>query len=120
MRARCILVIEMPDDAHATQALTAYTTITRNYNDLALSQYAHVGRALMLYEMGQQPEGLSELKAMEPRLRGYAEVCTALLHTVLLMCRRYHAAVLARKLGRAATYPFLPPVMLLPRRYGCI
>ena len=72
----------MPDDACAMQALTAYTTITRNYNDLALSQYAHVGRALMLYELGQQPEGLSELKTMEARLRGYAEVRTAPLQTL--------------------------------------
>ena len=62
----------------ALQALSAYTTITRNYSDLALSQYAHVGRALMLYELGQWPESISELKSVEFRLRGYAEVspCT--------------------------------------------
>ena len=62
----------------ALQALSAYTTIIRNYSDLALSQYAHVGRALMLYELGQWPESISELKSVEFRLRGYAEVrpCT--------------------------------------------
>ena len=58
----------------SAQALAAYSTITRQYADLALSQPAHVGKALMLYELGQRPEGISELKTVEARLRGYAEV----------------------------------------------
>ena len=59
------------------QALEAYQTIVRDYSDLALSQKAHVGLALVLYQQGQHAEALAELKSVEFRLRGNPEVCCA-------------------------------------------
>ena len=83
------------------QALEAYQTIVSDFSDLALSQRAHVGRALMLFQLGQRAEALSELKSVEVRLRGNPEVrsssccLTGTPDRVLCCAMQLHAALAA-------------------------
>lgn len=60
------------------QALDAYTTITRKYPGLAITNYARIGRALLLYQIGNTSESILELEDLEASLRGFAEVHAAL------------------------------------------
>ena len=64
--------------AHAIQALENYTEITRKYPDLAITQYARIQRALMLWQVGQQSEAVLQLEGEEEDLRGNSEVHAAL------------------------------------------
>ena len=57
------------------QALQRYTTITREYSDLALAERARVKRALMLYETGSVGQALLELEDEEVALRGNLQAC---------------------------------------------
>ncbi|KAK9810634.1 hypothetical protein WJX73_006012 [Symbiochloris irregularis] len=59
-------------------ALKTYSFITKQYGDLALANYAQVGRALMLYQQGDTVRSILELDELELTLRGYAEVHAAL------------------------------------------
>lgn len=56
------------------QALQKYTTIAKEYSDLALAERARIKRALMLYETGSVEQALLELEDEEVALRGNAEV----------------------------------------------
>jgi len=56
------------------QALQKYTTIVKEYSDLALAERARIKRALMLYETGSAGQALLELEDEEVALRGNAEV----------------------------------------------
>ncbi len=56
------------------QALQKYTTIVKEYSDLALAERARIKRALMLYETGSADQALLELEDEEVALRGNAEV----------------------------------------------
>ena len=58
----------------AVQALDQYSAAARQYSDLALANYASVGRALLLYQTGQKMLGILEMEGLEYSLRGYAEV----------------------------------------------
>lgn len=60
------------------QALASYTTIVRQYPDLAITNYAKIGRALLLYQTGSKSQAILELEDLEVSLRGYAEVHAAL------------------------------------------
>ena len=60
------------------QALDDYTSIAQRFPGLAISNYARVGRALMLYQTGNASEAILELQDLEASLRGYAEVHAAL------------------------------------------
>ena len=62
----------------AIQALENYTLITHKYPDLAITQYARIQRALLLYELGQHSEAVLELEGEEEDLRGNSEVHAAL------------------------------------------
>ena len=59
------------------QALADYTSITRGYPGLALTERARVKRALLLYETGQVQQAIVELDDEEMVLRGNAEVWCA-------------------------------------------
>eukprot|EP00803_Ostreobium_quekettii_P000900 evm.model.scf_53EXC.10 EVM.evm.TU.scf_53EXC.10 scf_53EXC:150904-153050(+) len=60
------------------QALESYTKVIDDYSDLALSEYARVRRALMLYQLGRVSDAILALDDEEVSLRGYAEVHAAL------------------------------------------
>ena len=60
------------------QALETYTLITRKYPDLAITNYARINRALLLYQTGSKSQAILELEDLEASLRGYAEVHAAL------------------------------------------
>ncbi len=60
------------------QALDMYTQGVRQYPDLALSEYARLGRALLLYQQGYASQALLELEDSEVAMKGYAEVHAAL------------------------------------------
>lgn len=59
-------------------ALAAYTQGVRQYPDLALSEYARLGRAMLLYQLGDTSQALLELEDCEVSMKGYAEVHAAL------------------------------------------
>lgn len=61
-----------------SQALQNYTTITQDYGDLALAEYARIGRALCLYQVGRVSDALLLLEDVEVVLRGAAQVHAAL------------------------------------------
>lgn len=45
--------------------------ITQNNGDLALAEYARVGRAVNLYEVGDRAEAILEMEDMSLILKGY-------------------------------------------------
>lgn len=45
--------------------------ITQNNGDLALAEYARVGRAVNLYEVGDRAEAILEMEDMSLSLKGY-------------------------------------------------
>mmetsp|Transcript_15901 Transcript_15901/g.49980 ORF Transcript_15901/g.49980 Transcript_15901/m.49980 type:complete len:144 (-) Transcript_15901:122-553(-) len=63
---------------HYADALDAYTEIVKRYPDLAITEYARLGRALLLFEVGERGEGLLELQDERVVLQGYPEVHAAL------------------------------------------
>ena len=73
------------DNSHLLQALQKYTTIVKEYSDLALAERARIKRALMLYETGAVEQALLELEDEEVALRGNAEVHLF----ILALCRCY-------------------------------
>lgn len=64
------------DDFEA--AFRYYSLITQTSGDLALADYARVGRALTLYEVGDRDEAIAEMEDMTLSLKGYPEVHAAL------------------------------------------
>lgn len=59
-------------------ALASFTAVVRGYKDLALSEYARVGRALVLYEIGDRDESIAEMEDVSVALKGYPEIHAAL------------------------------------------
>lgn len=45
--------------------------------DLALSEYARVGRALALYEIGDRAEAIAEMEDVSISLKGYPGTASA-------------------------------------------
>ena len=66
--------------------MDCYTTVDRKYGDLALANYARIGRALLLYQKGQKLNGILELEGLASSLRGYAEV--EILHGMQRDCHQ--------------------------------
>lgn len=60
------------------QALSCYAKIVSSYPDLAISEYARLRKALMLYQVGKISDAILVLDDEEVALRGYAEVHAAL------------------------------------------
>lgn len=44
--------------------------VVREYKDFALSEYARVGRALALYEVGDKNEAIAEMEDVSISLKG--------------------------------------------------
>ncbi|KAJ4819090.1 TPR repeat protein [Rhynchospora pubera] len=60
------------------QALLFFTQLIRDYKDFALTEYARVGRALVLYEIGDRDEAIAEMEDVSISLKGYPEIHAAL------------------------------------------
>lgn len=69
---------ELQAQGDFTQALRFFTQVVESYKDLALSDYARVGRALVLYEVGNRDESIAEMEDVSISLKGYPEVHAAL------------------------------------------
>lgn len=74
------------DTGDFNQALQLYDNIVRQYSDLALSEYARMGRALLLYQVGRVSDALIELEDASVVMHGSAEVHAAL--AAVLYCER--------------------------------
>ncbi|KAE9610228.1 putative tetratricopeptide-like helical domain-containing protein [Lupinus albus] len=59
-------------------ALQYFSQVIASYKDLAFSEYARVGRALALYEVGDREEAIAEMEDVSISLKGYPEVHAAL------------------------------------------
>ena len=68
----------MHTDSLALQALDTYTQVVRQYPELAITNYARINRALLLYQTGSKSQAILELEDLEASLRGFAEVHAAL------------------------------------------
>ncbi|KAK8710080.1 hypothetical protein V6N13_145421 [Hibiscus sabdariffa] len=60
------------------KALQFFTSVVENYKEFAFSDYARVGRALALYEVGDREEAIAEMEDVSISLKGYPEVHAAL------------------------------------------
>ncbi|KAH0434503.1 hypothetical protein IEQ34_026807 [Dendrobium chrysotoxum] len=61
-----------------SRALDYFTEIINDYKDLALTEYARVGRALLLYEIGDREQAITEMEDASISLKGYPEIHAAL------------------------------------------
>ncbi|KAF5833359.1 hypothetical protein DUNSADRAFT_10400 [Dunaliella salina] len=66
------------DKGRFQEALNAYTYITGRYGDLALAEYAKIGRSLCLYQVGRASDAILLLEDEEVTFRGSAQVHAAL------------------------------------------
>ncbi|XP_076938250.1 uncharacterized protein LOC143606335 [Bidens hawaiensis] len=82
------------------QALQYFTQVVREYKDFALSEYARVGRALALYEVGDKDEAVAEMEDVSISLKGSPEVHAAL---AAALYSYKHASVLAENQFAIAT-----------------
>ncbi|TVU51076.1 hypothetical protein EJB05_02482, partial [Eragrostis curvula] len=82
------------------EALASFTGVVREYADLALSEYARVGRALVLYEIGDRDESIAEMEDVSIALKGYPEIHAAL---AAALYADKHAALLAENQFAIAT-----------------
>ncbi|KAF6167184.1 hypothetical protein GIB67_029822 [Kingdonia uniflora] len=60
------------------QALNYFTQVVNDYKEFAFSDYARVGRAISLYEVGDREEAIAEMEDVSISLKGYPEVHAAL------------------------------------------
>ncbi|KAG9457162.1 hypothetical protein H6P81_001670 [Aristolochia fimbriata] len=69
---------ELQAQGDFVHALDYFTQVVKDYKDFALSEYARVGRALALYEVGNREEAITEMEDVSISLKGYPEVHAAL------------------------------------------
>lgn len=69
---------ELQAEGDFNGALGYFTQVIRNYKDFAFSDYARVGRALALYELGDRDQAIVEMEDVSVSLKGYPEVHAAL------------------------------------------
>ncbi|KAJ4715345.1 Tetratricopeptide-like helical [Melia azedarach] len=81
-------------------ALDYFTLVVENYKDFAFSEYARVGRALALYEVGDREEAIAEMEDVSVSLKGYPEVHAALAAALYV---DKHAPLLAENQFAIAT-----------------
>ncbi|CAK8578994.1 unnamed protein product [Lathyrus sativus] len=81
-------------------ALQYFSQVIESYKDLAFSEYARVGRALALYEVGDREEAIAEMEDVSISLKGYPEVHAAL---AAALYSDKHAALLAENQFTIAT-----------------
>ncbi|RWR78611.1 hypothetical protein CKAN_00715100 [Cinnamomum micranthum f. kanehirae] len=82
------------------QALDYFTQVVKDYKDFAFSDYARVGRALALYEVGDREEAITEMEDVSISLKGYPEVHAALAAALYV---DKHAPLLAENQFTIAT-----------------
>ncbi|MBA0614434.1 hypothetical protein Godav_014733 [Gossypium davidsonii] len=82
------------------KALHFFTLVVENYKDFAFSDYARVGRALALYEVGDKEEAFAEMEDVSISLKGYPEVHAAL---AAVLYADKHAPLLAENQFAIAT-----------------
>ncbi|XP_030512250.2 uncharacterized protein LOC115726494 [Rhodamnia argentea] len=82
------------------KALFYFTQVIEGYKDFALSEYARVGRALALYEVGDREEAIAEMEDVAISLKGYPEVHAALAAALYV---DKHALLLAENQFTIAT-----------------
>ncbi|KDO51674.1 hypothetical protein CISIN_1g027087mg [Citrus sinensis] len=82
------------------KALQYFTLVVENYKDFAFSEYARVGRALALYEVGDREEAIAEMEDVSISLKGYPEVHAALAAALYV---DKHALLLAENQFTIAT-----------------
>ncbi|XP_065021119.1 uncharacterized protein LOC135646008 [Musa acuminata AAA Group] len=83
-----------------SQALDYFTLVIRDYKDFAFADYARVGRALVLYEIGDRDEAIAEMEDVSISLKGYPEIHAALAAALYV---DKHAALLAENQFAIAT-----------------
>ncbi|KAL4183749.1 hypothetical protein AMTRI_Chr11g156630 [Amborella trichopoda] len=91
---------ELQAQGNFQQALNYFTQVVQEYSDFALSDYARVGRALALYEVGDRDEAIAEMEDVSISLKGYPEVHAALAAALYV---DKHAALLAENQFTIAT-----------------
>ncbi|KAJ4953633.1 hypothetical protein NE237_030465 [Protea cynaroides] len=69
---------ELQAQGDFNHALEYFSQVVKEYKDFAFSDYARVGRALALYEIGDREEAIAELEDVSVSLKGYPEVHAAL------------------------------------------
>ncbi|XP_018685907.2 uncharacterized protein LOC103994722 isoform X1 [Musa acuminata AAA Group] len=74
--------------------------VIRDYKDFAFADYARVGRALVLYEIGDRDEAIAEMEDVSISLKGYPEIHAALAAALYV---DKHAALLAENQFAIAT-----------------
>ncbi|XP_068316616.1 uncharacterized protein [Pyrus communis] len=82
------------------QALVCFTQVIEKYNDFAFSDYARVGRSLVLYEVGNREDAIAEMEDVSISLKGYPEVHAALAAALYV---DKHAPLLAENQFTIAT-----------------
>ncbi|XVF61029.1 hypothetical protein PTKIN_Ptkin08bG0095400 [Pterospermum kingtungense] len=82
------------------RALQFFTLVVDNYKDFAFSDYARVGRALALYELGDREKAIAEMEDVSISLKGYPEVHAALAAALYV---DKHAPLLAENQFAIAT-----------------
>ncbi|XP_038901434.1 uncharacterized protein LOC120088306 isoform X2 [Benincasa hispida] len=100
------------------QALLYFTKVIDKYKDFAFSDYARVGRALALYEIGDREEAIAEMEDVSISLKGYPEVHAALAAALYV---DKHAALLAENQFTIATLldPHYVDISRSPIRSTC-
>ncbi|CAN6458666.1 unnamed protein product [Victoria cruziana] len=85
LRRRVTQAVELLDKGREFQskgefrnALECFSEVVTNYKDFAFSDYARVGRALALYELGERDQAIIEMEDVSISLKGYPEVHAAL------------------------------------------
>ncbi|KAL6219855.1 hypothetical protein ACLB2K_007614 [Fragaria x ananassa] len=82
------------------KALLSFTQVIEKYKEFAFSDYARVGRALTLYEVGNRDDAIAEMEDVSISLKGYPEVHAALAAALYV---DKHAPLLAENQFTIAT-----------------
>lgn len=91
---------ELQAQGDFSAALDYFSKVIENYKDLAFSEYARVGRALALYEVGDREQAIVEMEDVSVSLKGYPEIHAAL---AAALYEDKHAALLAENQFAIAT-----------------
>ncbi|XP_039133465.1 uncharacterized protein LOC120270498 [Dioscorea cayenensis subsp. rotundata] len=80
--AEAVSLLDLARDFQAhgdfSRALDSFSLVIKDYKDLAFTEYARVGRALALYEVGDRDEAIAEMEDVSISLKGYPEIHAAL------------------------------------------
>ncbi|KAG5029818.1 hypothetical protein AAZX31_05G179300 [Glycine max] len=91
---------ELQTQGDFSGALDYFSKVIESYKDLAFSEYARVGRALALYEVGDREEAIAEMEDVSISLKGYPEIHAAL---AAALYADKHATLLAENQFAIAT-----------------